>query len=157
MSRLILITRLVARDLRRRPAQAVLLLLPVIAATTVLSLALALHGVTNRPYQETRAATRGPDVVAQLGGPVGMGHLPGHAPQDFGVPPPQQIRAEARSLISAPGIAGHSGPDPVASVILRLRNEAAPVEAEGRDQAPAALDQPDVTAGSWVRPGGIVL
>jgi putative ABC transport system permease protein len=157
MSRLILITRLVARDLRRRPAQAVLLLLPVIAATTVLSLALALHGVTNRPYQQTRAATRGPDVVAQLGGPVGMGHLPGHAPQDFGVPPLQQIRAEAISLISAPGIAGHSGPYPVASAILRLRNEAAPVEAEGRDQAPAALDQPDVTAGSWVRPGGIVL
>jgi len=157
MSRAVLIGRLVARDLRYRSAQAILMLLAITAATTVLSLALGLHGVTNRPYQQTRAATRGPDVVAQLGGPIGMGHLPGHAPQDFGVPPLQQIRAEARSLISAPGIVGHSGPYPVASVILRLPNEAAPVEAEGRDQAPAALDQPDVTAGSWVRPGGIVL
>ncbi len=45
----------------------------------------------------------------------------------------------------------------MASVILRLGHVAAPVEAEGRDQAPAALDQPDLTAGSWVRPDGIVL
>ena len=29
--------------------------------------------------------------------------------------------------------------------------------AEGRSQTPAAVDQPDVTAGSWVRPGGVVL
>jgi putative ABC transport system permease protein len=157
VSRLFLIGRLVARDLRYRPAQAVLMLLVITAASAVLSLAFALHGVTNQPYQQTRAATRGPDVVAQLGGPLGMGHLPGHPPQDFGVPPLQQIRAEARSLISAPGVAGHSGLYPVASVILRLGHVAAPVEAVGRDQAPAALDQPDLTAGTWVRPDGIVL
>jgi FtsX-like permease family len=157
MSRFILVSRLATRDLRRRPAQTVLLLLPIIAATTVLSLALALHGVTSQPYQHTRAVTRGPDVVASLGGPVGMGHRPGHAPQDFGVPPLQQIRAEARSLISAPGVTASSALDPVASVILRLGHVAAPVEAEGRQQAPAALDQPVVTAGSWVRPDGVVL
>ncbi len=157
MSRFILAGRLAARDLRRRPAQAFLLLLAITAATAVLSLALALHGVTNKPYQQTRAATRGPDVVAQLGGPAGMVHLPGQAPQDFGVPPPRQIQAEARSLTSAPGVAGHSGPYPVASVILRLGSAAAPVEAEGRDEAPALLDQPKVIAGSWVRPDGIVL
>jgi ABC-type lipoprotein release transport system permease subunit len=157
MSRALLIGRLVARDLRRRPAQAVLMLLAITAATTVLSLALALHGVTSQPYQHTRAATRGPDVAAQLGGPVGMGHIPGHAPQNFGVPSPRQIQAEARSLISAPGVTGHGGPYPVASVILRMGHLGAPVEAEGRGQAPAALDQPDLTAGSWVRPDGIVL
>ncbi|HUA41613.1 MAG TPA: FtsX-like permease family protein [Streptosporangiaceae bacterium] len=157
MSRFVLIGRLAAGDLRHRPAQALLLLLPIIAATTVLSLALALHGVTSQPYQHTRAVTRGPDVVASLGGPVGMGHRPGHAPQDFGVPPARQIQAEARSLISAPGVTSHSGPYPVASVVLRLGTAAVPVEAEGRDEANAALDQPVVTAGSWVRPDGIVL
>jgi putative ABC transport system permease protein len=156
-SQLLIISRLVARDLRHRPASAILMLLAITAATVVLSLALALHGVTDRPYQQTKAATRGPDAVAVLGGPAGMGHLPGHAPQDFGVPPLRQIRAEARSLISAPGVTGHSGAYPVASVILRLGKVAVPVEAEGRNQAPAVLDQPDLTAGSWVRPDGIVL
>jgi putative ABC transport system permease protein len=154
---LLIISRLVARDLRHRPAPAILMLLAITAATTVLSLALALHGVTNRPFQQTKAATRGPDAVALLGGPVGMGHIPGHAPQNFGVPSPRQIQAEARSLIGAPGVTGHSGPYPVASVILRMDHMGAPVEAEGRGEALAALDQPYLTAGSWVRPDGIVL
>src|SRR5215469_3141978 len=157
MSRMLLIGRLVARDLRYRPAPAILMVLAITAATTVLSLAFALHGVTNRPYQQTMAATRGPDAVALLGGPQGMGHVPGHAPQNFGVPTARQIRAEARSLISAQGVTGHSGIYPVASVILRMGHVAAPAEAEGRDQAPAALDQPYLTAGSWLQPDGIVL
>jgi len=159
MSRMLLIGRLVARDLRHRPGQAVLMLLVITAATTVLSLAFALHGVTSRPYQHTRTATRGPDVIAQLGGASGLSmHVPGHAPRNVGKAPPlRQVHAEATSLISAPGVIGHSGLYPVASVVLRLGRVAAPVEAEGRDQAPAALDQPYLTAGSWVRPDGIVL
>jgi putative ABC transport system permease protein len=155
--RLLIISRLVARDLRHRPGQAILMLLAITAATTVLTLGLALHGVTSQPYQHTRAATRGPDVVAALGGATGMVHLPGHAPQNFGVPTPRLIQAEARSLVSEPGVTSHGGPYPVASVVLRMGHLAAPVEAEGRDQAPAALDQPYLTAGSWVRPDGIVL
>src|SRR5580700_2115722 len=69
LSRTVLIWRLAARDLRRRPAQAFLLLLAITAATATLTLGLALHGVTSQPYQQTRAATRGPDIVAQVGGP----------------------------------------------------------------------------------------
>lgn len=42
---MLLIGRLVARDLRRRPAQAVLMLLVITAGSTVLSLALALAPV----------------------------------------------------------------------------------------------------------------
>ncbi|MGH3410880.1 MAG: FtsX-like permease family protein, partial [Streptosporangiaceae bacterium] len=61
MGRLALIGRLAVRDLRRRPAQAALLLIAIMAATTTLTLALALHGVTSQPYQRTRAATAGPD------------------------------------------------------------------------------------------------
>jgi putative ABC transport system permease protein len=38
-----------------------------------------------------------------------------------------------------------------------VRGVTAAVEAEGRGQAPAAIEQPQVTAGSWVRPGGMVI
>ena len=40
---------------------------------------------------------------------------------------------------------------------MRARGLTAPAEAEGRGQAPAAVDQPKLTAGSWVRPGGVVI
>ena len=64
MGRLALIARLVGRDLRHRPAEAILLLLAITAATTSLTLGLVLHGVTSGPYERTRAATAGPDMVA---------------------------------------------------------------------------------------------
>jgi putative ABC transport system ATP-binding protein len=51
MSRLRLVGRLVARDLRRRPGQAALMLLAITAATATLTLGLVLHGVTSQPYQ----------------------------------------------------------------------------------------------------------
>jgi len=84
MSRVRLVGRLVARDLRRRPGQAVLMLLAITAATATLTLGLVLHGVTSQPYQQTRAATRGPDELAYLGTPEAM-HLM-RAPAG-GVPP----------------------------------------------------------------------
>ena len=60
MGKILLIGRLVVRDLRHRPAQAVLLLLAITAATATLTLGLVLHGVTSQPYQQTRAATQRP-------------------------------------------------------------------------------------------------
>ena len=54
LGRSLLIGRLAGRDLRYRPAQAGLLLLVITAATATLTLGLALHGVTSRPYQRTR-------------------------------------------------------------------------------------------------------
>jgi putative ABC transport system permease protein len=149
---MLLIGRLVGRDLRYRPSQAVLLLVAICAATSVLSLALALHGVTSKPYQQTRAATRGPDVVAAFGPPASAGpHGPGPGAAQAAV-----LRSE-KALMNAPGVTGHSGPYPVASVIVRLGKVAAPMEAEGRSEAAASLDQPKLIAGSWVRPEGIVL
>jgi hypothetical protein len=68
MSRLLLMCRLAFRDLRRRPGPAALVLLAITAATTTLTLGLALNGVTSHPYQQTRAATNGADVVAQFPG-----------------------------------------------------------------------------------------
>ncbi len=61
------------------------------------------------------------------------------------------------ALVHASGVTGHSGPYPVAGAVLRARGRTAGVEAEGRDQAPASVDQPKLSAGSWVRPGGVVI
>jgi putative ABC transport system permease protein len=159
MGRVLLVVRLAGRDLRYRPAQALLLLLAISAATTVLSLALALHGVTSKPYQQTRAVTRGPDVIAAFFGGGGLTVGPHGGPNGPDGRPPKipSIQAQARRLTSAPGVTGYAGPYPVASVVVRLGSLTAPVEAEGRTQAPAPLDQPKLTAGSWVRPDGIVL
>ena len=59
-----LISRLAVRDLRHRPAQAILLLLAIAAGAATLTLGLSLQGTTDNPYARTRAATNGPDVVA---------------------------------------------------------------------------------------------
>ena len=134
MGRVLLVCRLAARDMRHHVAQAVLLLLAVTAATTMLTLGLALHGVTSHPYQQTRAATRGPDVVGYL-----------------------QTPAQAPALIHAAGVTGYSGPYPMLNAILHVRGLTAGVEAEGRSQAPAPVDQPELMAGTWVRPGGVVI
>ena len=66
MGRFTLISKLAARDLRYRRAEAVLLLPVITAATTTLTLALALNRVTSHPYQQTRDVTKGPDVVASF-------------------------------------------------------------------------------------------
>jgi putative ABC transport system permease protein len=134
MGRFLLIGRLAARDTRGHLAQAILLLVAVTAATTVLALGLALSGVTDHPYQQTRAATKGPDVVATLGDP-----------------------SQAAGLIHADGVTGSSGPYPVLDTVVRLNGVVAGAKVEGRGQAPAAVDQPKLLSGSWIRPGGVVI
>jgi putative ABC transport system permease protein len=141
---------LVVRDLRYRPGPALLLVLAITAATATLTLGLVLHNVTNQPYLQTRAATKGPDVVAQLGGQGRGAGGPAATAQ-------ARTEAQVKMLTEAPGVTAHSGPYPVASAVVRARGLTADVEVEGRAQAPASLDQPKMTAGTWVRGGGIVL
>jgi putative ABC transport system permease protein len=141
VGRLALIGRLAVRDLRRRPAQAGLLLITIMAATTTLTLALALHGVTSQPYQRTRTATAGPDLVAMWGGAG-----PGKArPPDTG------------ALLRTPGVTAHSGPYLIDDVLLRAHGIGVLAEAEGRGAGRAAVDRPEVTAGHWARAGQVVL
>ena len=144
MGTCLLVARLAVRDVRRHLAQALLLVLVIATAATVLALGLALNGVTSHPYRQTRAATRGPDIVAYL--PVL--HQPGRR---------SRAPADATGLIGAAGVTASSGPYPLAGALIRVHGLAAGVEAEGRSEALAAVDQPKVTAGTWVRPGGIVL
>jgi ABC-type lipoprotein release transport system permease subunit len=160
VGRLLLVGRLAARDLRRRPAEAALLLLAIMAATTVLTLGLVLGGVTNDPYQSTREVTAGPDVVASVG-PIPLApHR--SVPADL---------AGLQALTDAAGVIDHSGPYPVIGAELeadgvtgsrrtprgQVIGGAAGVWAVGRDPAAAAVDQPKLTQGSWVRDGGVVL
>ena len=147
MSRLLLIGRLTVRDLRRRPAQAALLLLVIMAATTTLTLGLALAGVTSRPYQQTRDATSGPDVVASYT------DLP---PMPRGATPEAALAAMA-VLTRAPGVTAVSGAYPVGWATLRIGKLTAGVIAEGREPGRPGVDQPKLLAGSWVGAGGAVL
>ena len=135
MGTALLVFRLAARDVRRHAAQAVLLVVAIAAATATLTMGLALSGVTAQsPYGTTRAATKGPDVVAYL-----------------------TSASAANDLTRASGVANHSGPFPVVSATIHFDGRQADVWAEGRSTAAAAVDQPLLTAGSWVRPGGVVI
>jgi putative ABC transport system permease protein len=132
MGRLLLVGRLALRDLQRRKAEAVLLLVAIMAATITLTLGLVVRDAADDPYGKTRAVTHGPDVVA-----VG--------PADNG-------------LAGAAGVVASSGPFPVAPAkLVTSSGRSSDVQIEGRDTAPAPVDQPSVTRGSWVRDGGVVL
>jgi ABC-type lipoprotein release transport system permease subunit len=143
MGRVLLVGRLAARDLRRRPAEAALLLLAITAATTTLTLGLVLHDVASDPYQRTREATAGPDVVATV-----SADLVESQPAD---------RASLEALAEAPGVVGHSGPYPVTGAVLEAEGQLAVAQVEGRDPAAALVDQPKLTQGSWVDDGGVVI
>ncbi|MEE6260202.1 FtsX-like permease family protein [Plantactinospora sonchi] len=137
--RLLLVCRLLVRDLRRRRTETVLLLLAISAATATLTLSLALDGALTQPYERTRTATAGPDVVA--------------TPSAAG---PRALAALA-PLTTAPGVTAHSGPYPIGYLMLTARGKTVQAVVQGRDNSPAALDRPAVTNGTWVRPGGVVI
>ncbi|MDI6100193.1 FtsX-like permease family protein [Actinoplanes sp. NEAU-A12] len=137
MGRVLLIGRLAVRDLRRRPVEAALLLLAVLAATTTLTLGLVLRNAAGDPYQNTREATSGPDVVVSAGTAAGLPDL--------------------ERIAGAAGVSGHSGPFPVAAAKIEAGGRVSDVQAVGRDTGAAAIDQPALVSGGWVRDGGVVL
>jgi putative ABC transport system permease protein len=149
--RALLLFRLARQDIRHHFAQAVLLVVAIAAATAVLSLAFALDGVNTNPYQQTMAATKGPDVVAQSGNDPYTGVT---SPADL---------AALLALNHAQGVAAHSGPYPIVGAtgpvgpVMRSADIVASVQVEGREPGVAAVDQPEVTDGTWIRPGGVVV
>lgn len=145
--RLLLVCRLLLRNLRRRRTETVLLLLAITAATGTLTLGLALNEVVTRPYERTRAAAAGPDVVVdtQGTGPTAAAGLADLAP------------LAAAAGITPGSVTAHSGPFPVAFLMLTADGKTVHAVVEGRDNSPVVLDQPAVTGGTWVRPGGVVV
>ncbi|MDR7275112.1 ABC transporter permease [Catenuloplanes atrovinosus] len=137
--RLLLVLRLLRRDLRGRRTETALLLVAITAATATLTLGLTLHELASRPYERTRAATGGPDLVIEPGvtGPAALDAL--------------------TTVTARPDVTGWSGPYPLLFLSLNAGELTSRVVVQGRDEAPVAIDQPAVLDGGWVRPGGAVL
>ncbi|HWD53508.1 MAG TPA: FtsX-like permease family protein [Acidimicrobiales bacterium] len=146
--RLRLVARLAGRDVHRRWSEALLLVLAIAAGSATLTLGMLLHNVTTQSsgqsYSQTQAATRGPDLVAQS------------ATLDNGTTSPADLAALV-ALSHAKGVVASSGPYPMATADLRTPTVTGGATVEGRSESPAAVDQPLVTAGTWVRPGGVVV
>ena len=138
--RALLMCRLVASSLRRRPAEVVLTVVAIAAATTTLMLGLAIHDVTAHPYQTTRALTSGPDVSA----------MPFNGASRSSV-------AQLDALEHRSGVVGHVGPFPVSYPTMETRGSRVLAIVEGRAMSRSLIDQPYVTQGTWVRPGGVVI
>jgi putative ABC transport system permease protein len=147
VGRLLLLWRLVGGDIKRRRTQFGAVGGDDRDDDHNVDVGLALHGVSDNPFARTRAATKGPDASAMYG-VRGFAHPPGAFPGSL-------RRFEA--LRRAPGVTGSSGPYPFAWSRLTARGLSVQVLAEGRDRAAAATDEPLLTAGGWVRPGGAVL
>jgi ABC-type lipoprotein release transport system permease subunit len=161
VGRLLLVSRLAVKDLRHRPAQAMLLLLAIAAGAATLTLGLSLQGTTDNPYARTRAATNGPDVVATVltAGSSAPGPATTAKPGDTNAAAAshQPGAAALTPLANAAGVIAHSGPFPVAWRLFRTGDTTGSVEVEGRNAAMSAVDQPKLLQGSWVRPGGVVV
>ena len=142
MGRLLLVWRLARADIRRRWLRSLLMLAVLAAATSTVTVALALHGVTDSPFARTRTATTGPDVAGLF---------------EPGFHGTQGTYQQFLAFRDAHGVVGSSGPFPIATVDLNAGGHRVRVHAEGRDPTPATLDQPLVTAGRWVTPRGVVL
>jgi ABC-type lipoprotein release transport system permease subunit len=112
----------------------------ITGATATLALGLVLRDTVTAPYERTRDATAGPDVVA------------GVAPE----PPAPVDPAELDALIDRPEVVGHSGPYPVTQVALEAGGHSMQALAQGRASTPVRIDQPRLTEGDWVRDGGVV-
>jgi putative ABC transport system permease protein len=156
MGRLLLVWRLVLRSIRQRPVEALLSVVAIAGATTTLALGLALYGVSSHPYDTTRTETAGPDIVAQAGAataPLPQPHRRGRFPSANS----KKGLGALDSLTHAAGVVAHSGPFPVTFPLMHFNGLTVLAIAEGRQTGRSTVDQPDVTSGTWVRSGGVVV
>jgi putative ABC transport system permease protein len=142
MGRLLLVARLVSRDLRRRRLQSLLLVVMIATTTSALALGLTLGHTSEGQFARTRAATAGPDIVAEF------------------QPTPGSRSRSARQLAPlahAAGVTGTAGPFPIAFARLTGPGISVPIEAVGRSSETGTVDQPLLTSGRWAAPGSAVL
>ncbi|MFI5912050.1 FtsX-like permease family protein [Dactylosporangium sp. NPDC051541] len=138
--RLLLIGRLLVRDLRRTWIETILLVVAIGAATATLTVGFALNAVAASSYQQTRAATNGPDATAE---PLGTGDA---------------VLPDLERVANNPDTTAHSGPFPIRYSTMTATGKTVRTVVEGRDQPPAAVDQPLVISGAWtIGPGTAVV
>ena len=143
-----LAVRLAARNLRRRPGQALLLLLTPTIATGVLGVALSLYGSADEPWNRTWRATEGFHVAFTVY------HPPDEAGDRALV---DTLRRRATQLTGAPGVVAVGGPWSHLYGSIRLAGGTEDLTAEVRDPGPYQVDQPLVTSGRWLGEGGGVV
>ena len=148
MRSLRLAARLARGNLRRRPAQALLLLLALTIATGVLGVAASVYGSADAPWGRVWRATRGFHVS------LGVYHPPDEPGNRAFV---QELRRRAARLATAPGVVGAGGPWTHLYGSIAVAGGEEDLTAEIRDPGPYAVDQPLVTSGRWLGEGGGVV
>jgi putative ABC transport system permease protein len=141
--------RLAARNLRRRPGQALLLLLTLTIATGVLGVAMSLYGSADQPWNRVWRATDGFHVSFNV-------YHPPDEPGDRALV--ERLRRRASQLTRAPEVVGVGGPWTHLYGRIQIAGGEEDLTAELRDPGRYQVDQPLVTAGQWLGQGdGVVL
>jgi putative ABC transport system permease protein len=148
MRSLRLAARLALANLRRRPAQGLLLLLALTIATGVLGVASSVYGSADAPWDRVWRATRGFHVS------LGVYHPPDESGNRAFV---HALRRRAARLATAPGVVGAGGPWTHLYGSIAVAGGEEDLTAEVRDPGPYEVDQPLVTGGRWLGAGGGVV
>jgi putative ABC transport system permease protein len=144
-----LIIRLAWRNLRRRPGQAVLLLLVMCVSTTTVSLALAIDEAGFQPWDRLHYSINGFHVQT---------YASYHTSEQLSVdsiplPDPANV-ASADGLLARlagePGVTAVGGPWPHLLAEGQVGGVTLALWAEVRDSKPAAVSQPLITSGNWL-------
>jgi putative ABC transport system permease protein len=141
--------RLALRNLRRRPGQALLLLVTLTIATGVLGVALSVLGSADAPWDRVWRATNGFHVSLTV-------YHPPDEPGDRALV--GELRRRATRLATAPEVTGVGGPWTHLYGSVEVAGGREDLTAEIRDPGPSQVDRPLVTAGRWLGAGdGVVL
>jgi putative ABC transport system permease protein len=142
--------RLARRNVRRRPGQAMLVLLTLTLATAMFGVGMSLYGSADRPWDRVWAATDGFHVSAAYY----RDHDAARADVDLGT-----ARARFAALADAPEVAAVGGPWVHLYGLLDVEGGTENLTAEIRDPGRSPVDQPLVTSGRWLSggDGGVVL
>lgn len=149
MSSAALSARLAARNLRRRPGQAVLLLLTLTIATGTLGLGLSVYGSADAAWDRAWRQTNGFHVSFDVY------HPPDEAGNDAFV---RRMERRARELARSSDVVAVGGPWTHLSGRIEVAGGTEDLTAEIREPGTSPVDQPLVTSGRWLGSGdGVVL
>ena len=149
MSSVPLSGRLAARNLRRRPGQALLLLLTLTIATGTLALGLSVYGSADAPWDHAWKATNGFHVS------FNVYHPPDEGGNDAFV---RTMRDRAHELAGANDVVAVGGPWTHLYGSIDVAGGTEELTAKIREPGTYAVDQPLVTSGRWLgSDDGVVL